>query len=325
MKKILMLDTSVGSMNQGDEIIKISIKKNWKELMEDNYIMTLATHTPMYSFFQSILYRNKLSIFKNADFKFLCGTNALYTNMLRPLPSWNINLLDCSLAKGTICLGVGIGINSKNVNWYTRTLYNNVLNHEYIHSVRDKKTQDFLEKLGFKAINTGCPTLWGLTPEHCKQIPIQKAKKAIFTLTYYEKDIENDKAMIKILLNNYSKVFFWPQCIKDIDYLKELIDISKINVVTPNIPGYERILNDGDIDYIGNRLHGGIFALQHKCRTIVVSIDYRAEKMRENYTFKCIKRDLISNNLEEMINSNWETKITGLDFNIINNWKRQFL
>ena len=139
------------------------------------------SHTPMYTLLQSIIYQKKLSVFKDADYKFLCGTNALYTNMLRPLPTWNINLLDCGLAKKTICLGAGIGINSKKVNLYTRTLYNKVLSHEYTHSVRDEKTKKFLEELGFKAINTGCPTLWGLTPEHCADIPKEKGKRVIYT------------------------------------------------------------------------------------------------------------------------------------------------
>lgn len=48
MKNVLLLDTSVGSLNQGDEIINISIKKNWSELFENNYIMNMASHTPMY-------------------------------------------------------------------------------------------------------------------------------------------------------------------------------------------------------------------------------------------------------------------------------------
>ena len=67
---------------------------NWCELFSSNYVMRLATHTPMYTPAQYLLSRRKLSIFKGADIKLLCGTNALYTNMLRPLPTWNINL-DC--------------------------------------------------------------------------------------------------------------------------------------------------------------------------------------------------------------------------------------
>lgn len=326
MKNVLLLDTSVGSLNQGDEIINISIKNNWPELFNENYIMNMATHTPMYTLLQSTIYHKKLSVFKNADYKFLCGTNALYTNMFRPLPTWNINIFDCGLANETICLGAGIGINSKSVNLYTKALYNKVLSHNYIHSVRDEKTKKFLEELGFQATNTGCPTLWGLTKEHCAGISEVKGKRVVFTLTYYERNIKFDKLMIDILLSNYSEVYFWPQCIKDLEYLKELVDVESkgIYIITPNILGYEKILNLPNTDYIGNRLHGGIFALQHQCRTIVISIDYRAEKMSENYSFECIKRENIFNELDSKINSKWNTLITGIDFEKIENWKRQF-
>lgn len=132
--------------------------------------------------------------------------------------------------------------------------------------------------------------------------------------------------MIDILLKNYSEVYFWPQCIKDLEYLKELVDIKSkdICVITPNISGYEKILNLPNTDYVGNRLHGGIFALQHSCRTIVISIDYRAEKMSENYSFDCIRREDIPESLDKKINSTWDTMITGIDFDKIENWKRQF-
>lgn len=324
MKNILLLDTSVGSLNQGDKIINISIKKNWKELFDDNYIMDLATHTPMYSAVQSFLYRDKLSVFKNADYKFLCGTNALYTNMLRPLPTWNINILNCGLATNTICLGAGIGINSKNVNLYTRALYDKVLSHDYIHSVRDSKTKDFLENLGFKAENTGCPTLWGLTPGHCQNIPKSKGRTVVFTLTYYERDEKNDKTMIDILCRNYEQVLFWPQCIKDLDYLSSIDDLKRIKIISPTIDGYDMALSGDGVDYVGNRLHGGIFALQHKCRSIIISIDYRAERMSADYSFECIKRDDISSKLEEKINAKWPTVITGIDFSKVELWKGQF-
>lgn len=324
MKKIVILDTSVGSLNQGDEIINYSIKQNWKELFECNYIIRIATHTPMYTAFQSLIYKEKLSVIKNADYKFLCGTNALYTNMLRPLPTWNINLFDCGLARNTIGIGVGIGENSKSVNWYTKILYSKVLSKKYVHSVRDEKTQRFLTRLGYKAINTGCPTLWGLTKEHCRKIPESKGENVIFTLTYYERDIVNDKAMIDILLKNYKKVYFWPQCIKDLDYLESMDFDGKISVVSPNLDSFDQILNIESLDYVGNRLHGGIFALQHKCRTIIIAIDYRAREMNKTYSFECIEREKICDELERKINSAWKTEISGIDFNKIEAWKRQF-
>ncbi|MGT2647328.1 polysaccharide pyruvyl transferase family protein [Streptococcus uberis] len=325
MKSILLLDTGVGSLNQGDEIINISIRKNWAELYKNNYVMKLATHTPMYTRLQQIIYNNKLSVFQNSDVKFLCGTNALYTNMFRPLPSWNINLLDYKLAKGTVCLGTGIGVNSKKVNFYTRELYKRVLSHNHIHSTRDEKTADFLKSLGFKAVNTSCPTMWGLTPEHCAQITHKKSKKAVFTLTYYEADKNNDIEMINILKRNYEELYFWPQCLKDYEYFLTLDKNDLVKVISPNLEEYDNLLNNEEVDYIGNRLHGGIFALQHKRRSIIIAIDYRAIEMKKSYSFQCIERENIPEKLENLINSDWETKITGIDFDLIDEWKRQFI
>lgn len=323
MKTILLLDTSVGSLNQGDEIINYSINKNWQSLFNKNYILRLATHTPMYSAFQTFLYKKKLSVIKNADYKFLCGTNALYTNMLRPMPNWNINIMNCSLLGNTICLGVGIGTNSEGVNWYTKKLYKKVLSKDYIHSTRDEKTREFLIKLGYRAVNTGCPTLWGLTPEHCRQIAAKKSDSVIFTLTYYTPDIDNDKLLINILRKNYNKIYFWPQCLNDLKYLEQLGNINDIEIVSPNLSSYATIL-DEKIDYIGNRLHGGIFAMQHKCRSIILAIDYRAREMHKNYSFKCIERNDINDKLPELINTEWNTELSGLNFDLIETWKKQF-
>ncbi len=322
MKSILMFNTGIATLNTGDEIINDSIKKNWPEIYKNNYIMTFPTHTPNFYWWQNLLIK-KNKIYSKADFKFLCGTNIIYTNMLRPEPAWNLFIWNCRFAKETICVGTGLGINSKKMTIYTKMLFKRVLSHNYVHSVRDEKTKEFLENLGLKAVNTGCPTLWGLTPEFCESIPTKKSNKVIFTLTSYEEDRENDQLMIDILKENYDKVYFWPQSLGDIEYLKSFSNIDNIIYVAPNIIEYDKILND-NIDYVGNRLHGGIFAMQHRCRTIIISIDYRAREMAQTYSFKCIQRDQISNMLEKLINTEWKTEIDGLDFEKIREWKKQF-
>lgn len=325
MKKILFLDTSVATLNIGDEIINASIKKNFIEIYKDNYIFNLPTHTKTFSWYQKILYKNRMRPYIEADFKFFCGTNALYSNMFRPLPNWNINLMDCSLYRDTILLGVGLGVNSNSINLYTKLLYKNILSDKYIHSVRDEKTKEYLKKIGFEAYNTGCPTLWGLTESHCLQIPEKKASKCVFTLTSYNADMERDKNMIEIIDRNYDDVYFFPQCIEDIKYLNILIPNHKYKMVSPNLASYKEFLEKGDVDYIGNRLHGGIFAIQNKIRSIIVAIDYRAIEMNKNYKFPCIKREDVNDELEILINKNWKTQILGVDFYLVDKWKRQFL
>lgn len=322
INKVLLLDTSVATLNMGDEIILSSIRKNFPELFEKNYIYSLPTHTQHFSFIQRVLYRKKMKAYSDANQKFLCGTNALYINMLRPLPGWNINIFNSSLVKGTVCLGVGTGVNSSSVNWYTRLIYSKVLSKKYTHSVRDESAKVFLEKLGFKAYNTGCPTIWGLIPELCAKIPSTKSKSVVFTLTCYQPDRINDKIMIDILKKNYEHLYFWPQTMDDLEYLKTLTDDLPI-IISPNLFSYDMIL-ETDIDYVGNRLHGGIRALQHAKRTIVISIDYRADNMSANYSLPIIKRKNLLEELDYKINSKWITKVDGIDFDLIKRWKSQF-
>lgn len=325
MKKVLLFDTSVATLNMGDEIIMESIKKNMRAFFNDKYIITFPTHTPTFKQYQNILKPNLIAKYSSADYKFVCGTNLLYTNMLRPTPGWNINLFNTRIQKNAVLLGVGCGINSKKTTFYSKILYKKTLSNIYIHSTRDEKTKNMLEEMGIKAVNTGCPTLWGLTDEHCEKIPKEKSLNAIFTLTSYEyaRDVEKDKKMIQVIKKNYTNVYFWPQCIDDFEYLKELGEDHGVNILAPNLQGYKEIL-ETDVDYIGSRLHGGIFALQYARRTIILAIDNRASEMKKTYTIPCIERSEIDK-LDSIINSNFSTKIQGLDFDKINKWISQFI
>lgn len=323
MKKILLLDTSIATNNIGDSIINDSVAINWPELYSLNYIMRFPTHTPPYSWWQQLFFSKRIKSQKEVDYRFLMGTNALYMNMLRPLPQWNIHLLDYSYVKDTILLGVGMGVNSNNISFYTKWLYSKVLNKKYIHSVRDEFTKNILMRMGYRAYNTGCPTMWGLTPEHCRKIPQIKSDRVLFTLTNYHANHKHDKLMVEILSSNYKELYFWPQTIDDLDYLKSLGDFKYI-VISPNLSSYDDILNLTDIDYIGNRLHGGIRALQHLKRTLIVSIDYRADNISKQYSIPIIKRGEIQNNLERFINNKYETQISGIDWELIEKWKQQF-
>ncbi len=323
MKRVLILDTSIATQNIGDEIINDSIRMNWVELYDMNYVCKYPTHTPPYAWWQQLIVPHKFENLANSDYKVLCGTNALYTNMMRPLPQWNIFPWNASFFKDTILLGVGAGINSKHINLYTRYLYRKVLSKKFIHSTRDYYTQNMLENLGYRAVNTGCPTLWGFTDDFCRTIPTTKSGKVLFTLTGYQPDFENDKLMVDILRNNYDELFFWPQTPADLDYLR-VFGALDIKVVTPNLSAYDNILNNNDIDYVGNRLHGGIRALQHGRRSLIVAIDYRAVNMSKQYGLPIIERENIRFKLDGWINSSKETKITGLDFGKIEKWKGQF-
>ena len=53
----------------------------------------------------------------------------------------------------------------------------------------DEYTKKKLESMGIRnVINTGCATLWQLTPDFCAGIPSHSASEAVTTLTDYRRD-----------------------------------------------------------------------------------------------------------------------------------------
>jgi len=320
MENILLLDTSVGSLNKGDDIIMKCVKHQLKDITQKGFVLTLPTHVSPFSWFQVVRNSNRVQLYSNAKYKFVGGSNLLTMDMLTHFPQWNINLLNYKPLKGSVLVGVGAGKGEK-INGYTKHLYKKVLSHDLIHSVRDERTKKFLEDMGFKALNTGCATLWLLTPEFCKSIPTKKAKNVIFTLTFHSEDIEKDQILIDTLNRNYEKVYFWVQDAKDLDYIRKFKNTENIEIVPPTVDAFEAVLKT-DVDYVGNRLHGGIFAMRHQKRTIIVAVDERAQGMSETYNINTIHRNEF-HKLDEMINSELVTNVN-IDYDRVNEWLEQF-
>ncbi|MNI15088.1 Polysaccharide pyruvyl transferase [compost metagenome] len=243
-------------------------------------------------------------------------------NMLTHWPQWNINIFNYGPLKGSILVGVGAGKGNK-LNGYTKMLYNKVLSHDYIHSVRDERTKQILEGMGFKALNTGCATLWSLTPEFCKEIPTHKSDSVIFTLSPYSttEHLKEDQLLIDVLNKNYKNVYYWIQGENDLAYIKGFRNTNNIKIIPPALEEYEKILHT-DVDYIGTRLHGGIYAMRHKKRSIIIAIDERARGMGDSYNLNLIDRNKISN-LENMINSEIVTDVR-VNFDMVKMWLKQF-
>ena len=322
MKNIVLFDTSCGSTNMGDYIINESIFREMSPLLKRSFVVKYPTHTPIRRLFQMIR-PNKFC--SNADYKFLCGTNLFGTNLLCPGTSFNISAFDIGLYRDSISIGCGIG---QDRNWakhtmYSKYIYKHILSREYTHSTRDNKTELFLKNLGFKAINTGCPTMWMLTTEHCAKIPETKSKDVVFTITDYKSDKAADKYLIKTLRNNYRKLFFWVQGSSDLPYLRSICDMSNIEIVYPALDNYRNLLQSLNIDYVGTRLHAGLFALQHCRRSLIIAIDHRARDMNESFNLPIIERSNLDM-LETRINSSFATDIK-INTENIRKWKDQFM
>lgn len=321
MDNVLLLDTSVGSLNKGDDIIMRCIRYQLSDITKKNFALTLPTHVSPFHWYQVARGSHRVQIYSNAKYKFVGGSNLLTMDMLTHFPQWNINLFNCGPLKGSVLVGVGAGKGNK-INTYTKYLYKKVLSKEYIHSVRDERTKNIMENMGFKALNTGCATLWSLTPEFCKEIPTNKAKSVIFTLTHHDKDIEKDQMLIDVIKKNYEITYFWVQDSGDLSYFNNLRNTQGIKIVPPSVDEYEEVLKS-DIDYIGTRLHGGIYAMRNKKRAIIIAIDERAQGMSETYNLNTIDRNQFEN-LENMINSKIITNVN-VDFQNVKTWMDQFI
>lgn len=316
MKFIALMDTSAASYNHGDQIIMESARKALAPLTDNSFVVDMPTHTPLFHRYGFSLRHPEMDYNRKAldmfDYKFVCGTNLLWSNMKLRAPQWNLNLFDLNYFRDFILVGVGAGGSCQGPdNRYTLDFYRKALNKDVYHSVRDETAKLFLESMGFKALNTGCVTLWGMDEAHCRNIPSVKSETVVFTITDYNRDAEKDSEMIRTIVSLYDYVYFWPQGIFDLSYLRELVDegtYEKIRIINPSLDSYNDFLMNNDCDYVGTRLHGGIKAMQCGRRSIIIAIDNRAEGIKDDFNLNCIRRKEISG-LRDYILSDFHTDL----------------
>jgi len=322
MENIMLLDPSIASGNLGDHIISECVNKELEFIFKGNFVFTLPTQVSSFHWYQ--VARKSLALKRYADcrLKFVGGSNLLVKTLATHFAQWNINIFNYQPFKGAILVGVGAGAGNK-TNAYTKYIYRHMLSKEYFHSVRDQRSQEYVESLGLKAINTGCVTMWALTPDFCAQIPSGKADEVVFTLTATggKKD-PRDQKIIDALVKNYRKVYYWPQGYMDKDYLGEFGNTSGIEMLDITKQAYDDFLTTHDADYVGTRLHGGVYAMRHKRRAIIIAIDERARSINERNHLNCVDKENLDA-LEPMILSNFKTEII-MDFDAIERWKDQF-
>lgn len=317
MKKITIFDTSITSTNLGDEIIMDSVMRELKDIFkEDTMFLRVPTH--------EVISRRSHRLVNESDYSFVAGTNILNSKFkIIKANLWNINLIDIMKLNKVILMGVGWGNYQNRPSNLVKFAYSNILNRSVVHSVRDSYTKSKLESIGIKNVaNTSCATMWSLTPEHCKSIPLNKGENVVMTLTDYSRDEINDKKLIQILEANYKNVYIWIQGSNDYEYVKSLS--NTLNIVGPTLQEFDKLLDSElNLDYVGTRLHAGIRALQKRRRSIIIGIDNRAIEKQKDFNIPVIKRENI-NDLEKEIKSSFETKLT-IDFEAISKWKKQFI
>lgn len=300
--QVLYFDPGCATLNVGDEIISDSARRYLDSLFSDAFTVRLSTHQKT-----SFRYRRYL---RNSRMGFILGSNLLKANMLFGFRQWDVSLLDAVQLRNLILVGCGWQNYSKEAGLYTRLLYKSILSNDYIHSVRDDYTKERLNAAGINnVVNTGCPTMWGFTSEFCAGIPTGRASAVVTTITDYRRDPTRDKMMLDQLTRLYDSVYVWLQGNGDYDYLKQLSISKNCVLVPPSLRAYDDLLEQReDIEYVGTRLHGGIRALQHSRRALIVSIDNRAREMGRDYGLPIIEREEIGS-LTEKVRGHFKTVI----------------
>jgi len=316
MKDIVLFDTSIASENGGDRIIMDYCLRALDTLNDISFFTHLPTHD-----YLGKVGRSKL---RHADLSIVCGTNLLTSHVLS-YKQWMIDLASLFSIQNIKLMGVGWWQYQDEPDLLTRSILLRILDNGHLHSVRDRYTENKLKQIGLtNVIYTSCPTMWELSKEKCLQIPKFKKDAVISTLTSYKKNIAHDTELFNILLANYKTVYVWIQSYDDYKYLDDLGFLNKVNIVGPSLKCYDKILSEGQVDYIGTRLHGGIRALNHCIRTVIISCDNRAQEISNDTGLPIIKENEISELLPKWINSEVLTDIRIPQQNIIQ-WKESLM
>lgn len=309
---INIFDTAIASDNLGDQIIMDAVWRELSPIIAGSSLVTTPTHR------RASL--GEMWRARKARLSIVGGTNILKSHMLIR-SNWRITPLDYLAWRRVVVMGVGWQQYGRKADAATRLFFRTVLSPDHLQSVRDMHTYEQL-KPHANAIYTACPTMWALDAAHCARIPIRKARHAVFAVTYYRPAPQADRRLFDLLKRHYDKVYFWPQQARDIPYMRE-IGAEGFLSIDPNVQAYNRVLSEEDVDFVGARLHGGIRALQHGRRALVIPVDNRAIEMGRITRLPTLSRDE-PDAIEDWILNPVATSLD-LPWDAIARWKQQFL
>ncbi|MCL6502659.1 MAG: polysaccharide pyruvyl transferase family protein [Pirellulales bacterium] len=271
---ITLIDPSVAASNLGDFIIMEAVRRELAELLARLRCFTVASHERMTRFSRGLIRQSAVAI--------VGGTNLLSSRMWFRCP-WKLTPLDGLLCRRIVLMGCGWYQFQRRPDPYSRWLLRSILSATHVHSVRDSYTLARLRSIGItNALNTGCPTLWSLDPERLRTIPVEQGHAVLTALNTYFPNRRLDGELLQLLCRAYRKVYLWPQNPADYPYVRQFG--LRIHYVDPTLQALDELLvREAGIDYVGNRLHAGIRALQHGVRSLIVEVDNRAQMMGADF------------------------------------------
>lgn len=285
VRNVAILNPQIGSENIGDEVIWESVKSHLYPIHEDSFLTIYPSR-----FIND--FDLKTSLAKN-DKVYICGTNLLSSNMdVRNQLAFDPVHMEI-LHERCVLMGVGWWQYQGKPNKYTRNLIQSILCKESLHSTRDVYTLEMLRECGINnTIYTSCPTLWDIDNISLSKIKLKKSNHVVTTLTSYNPDPFNDAKIINYLNQQYDTVYLFPQGQGDKHYFTSLniLHPESIQILSPSLKAYDTLLEEGDVDYAGSRLHGGIRALQKNVRTVIIAVDNRAAEISRHTNLPVVSR-----------------------------------
>lgn len=319
--KIAILDPSYvtstkRSPNLGDQVISRAVSREIQSLFPNYELIYFPT--------KSTLTYRQIDLIMSCDYRFVSGSNLLWFRWWK-YAAWKINLKMLFNLKDLIFFGVGWGDYKFKPNAFGRFVCSRMISKHHIHSFRDEFTSIYaVDGLNInKSVNTICPTMWQLDKIHCERIPKNKSDSVLFTLTDYSQNKDTDSELVSYLIDNYKNVYFFPQGDGDLKYLHSLkINVDKINSLNYDFESFVNFVEKNIFDYVGTRLHAGIFCLEHFKRSFIIGIDNRAIEINKTTDLPVVIRGELKV-LDELINSEFTTKIN-LPVDSITKWRNQF-
>ncbi len=172
-----------------------------------------------------------------------------------------------------VLCGVGWSVHGKRLNLLTKRRVKRMLSPRDVHSVRDEYTESLLKQLNVtNVLYTACPSLWSIDQGTIEAIPRQRSDAVITCVTDYARDPARDQQMLRLLHELYGDVVAFPQGIGDERYLRALGFRGRILSRDLDLFIKEARAQFGSVDYVGTRLHGGIWSLRHGLRSIIVNV-----------------------------------------------------
>jgi hypothetical protein len=131
-----------------------------------------------------------------------------------------------------------------------------------------------------------------------------------------------------ILSAGAGETYFFPQTRADTEHLSALPafrkNTSKFTILNHDLTELYNLVASTSLNYIGNRLHGGIKCLSFNHPSIIVSVDNRASEMGRSINLNVIERNEISL-LQKWIDNEYIPPQIALPLDNIKRWKSQFV